>query len=78
MDEGKEEICSNNDYSSLHAVDKFDGMFDPERLLPSTTPPKRFYRTFWKSLSQRLLHQWARSARPSSKQARAAPMREVD
>jgi hypothetical protein len=41
---------------------------EPDRVLPSMAPPKRFYRTFWRSVSFRLLHQWALSARPSCKQ----------
>ncbi len=35
----------------------WDGVNDPERALPSMAPPKRFYRTFWQSVSLRLLHQ---------------------
>ena len=29
--------------------------FEPVRLVPGGTPPKRFYRTFWRSAAQRIL-----------------------
>ncbi len=57
-----------------------DGMYDPERVSPSfhrneanqlvgspsMAPPKKFFRTFWRSISFRLLRRWAHAARPSS------------
>ncbi len=30
-------------------------MYDPERILANPTPPKRFFRTFWQSLTIRML-----------------------
>jgi hypothetical protein len=44
-----------------------DGMYDPERVLTNMAPPKRFHRTFWKSLSLRLLDQCAQSVWKSLK-----------
>jgi hypothetical protein len=41
-----------------------DGGYDPERVLPSMAPPKRYFRTFWRSVSFRLLQRWAQTARP--------------
>ena len=38
------------------------GMYDPERYLLSMSPPKKFYRIFWQSISWRLLDQWAQAA----------------
>ena len=39
-----------------------DGVYDPERALPSMAPPKRFYKTFWQSVSLRLLYQHSTTA----------------
>jgi hypothetical protein len=41
---------------SLTLESALDGVYDPDRVLPSMAPPKRFYRTFWHSISLRLLH----------------------
>ncbi len=30
-------------------------MYEPERILPNTAPPKRFFRTFWRSITLRML-----------------------
>ncbi len=30
-------------------------MYDPERILPNSAPPKRFFRTFWRSITLRML-----------------------
>ncbi len=37
-----------------------DGVNVPELTLPSMAPPKKFYRTFWQSISLRLLYRWTR------------------
>ena len=47
-------IVNANDHGSTLQCSS-DERFDPERVLPSMAPPKRFYRTFWRSLSFRLL-----------------------
>ena len=44
-------------------------LHDPERVLLSFAPPKRFHRTFWQSTSLRLLHRWTQTARPSKSDA---------
>ena len=49
-----------------------DGLYDPERVLRSKAPPpppKRFYKTCWRSISFRLLHRWTQAARLSFKSA---------
>ena len=33
----------------------FHEVFEPMRCIPNRTPPKRFYRTFWRSISWRVL-----------------------
>ena len=46
------------------------GMHDPDRVLLSMAPPKRFYRRHWQSVSQRLLHRWTtKSEAPTRKVA---------
>jgi hypothetical protein len=30
-------------------------MYEPERISPSSAPPKRFFRTFWRSIALRML-----------------------
>ena len=66
------------------------GEYDPERILPrmfsnnanqsslfpNIGPPKRFFRTIWRSISFQLLHRWAHNARPTSKQG-PAPTRQA-
>ncbi len=47
---------------------KLDGMYDPVRILQSTAPPKWFFRTFWRSISLRLLNSNADTALTFSKQ----------
>ena len=39
------------------AVNEFDQgvSYEPERRIPDATPPKRFYRTFWRSAARRVL-----------------------
>ena len=44
-------------------------LHDPDRILLSMAPPKKFYRTFWQSVSLRLLHRWTQAARPSKSDA---------
>ena len=44
---------------------ELDVVYEPERILPSMAPPRRFYRTFWRSVSVRLLRRWSDTARPS-------------
>ena len=46
-----------------------DVEYDPERVLPSMVPPKRFYRTFWRSVSLRLLDRCDCMTRLSAKSA---------
>ena len=36
-------------------VSIMDDMFEPIRTIKELAPPKRFYRTFWRSLSRRIL-----------------------
>jgi hypothetical protein len=36
-----------------------DGFYDPERAVPNMPPPKKFFRTFWQSISHRLLNRRA-------------------
>jgi hypothetical protein len=56
------------DCVSMLQPSALDGMYDPGRVLRGMAAPKRFYRTFWRSVSFRLLRRWALSARPSCKQ----------
>jgi hypothetical protein len=58
------EITLNGSSSTSLASDE---IYDPERTVQILEPPKRFYRTFWRSASHRLLRRWAYAARPSSK-----------
>ena len=51
---------------SVKGRGQLDGLYDPERILLTTAPPKRFFRIFWQSISLRLLHRWAQSALPPS------------
>jgi hypothetical protein len=54
MDLGTEEHDdANNDLTMPGSV--IDGKYDPVRILQCMAPPKRFYRTFWKLISRRLL-----------------------
>ncbi len=45
--------------SSEYAVDAMDIIssivYEPERISTSTAPPKRFFRTFWRSIVRRIL-----------------------
>ena len=52
-------------YRVSSARSAVDGCRDPLRTLTSMAPPKRFYRTFWKSISFRLLHRWTQEAKSS-------------
>ncbi len=38
------------------------GFYDPVRCSTMMDPPKKCFRTFWKSVSHRLLHRWAQTA----------------
>ncbi len=62
------EVAYLKQHESIQAVDSLDteasndslsneSIFEPTRLLMSATvaPPKRFYRTFWRSLARRTL-----------------------
>ncbi len=45
-------------------------LHEPERALRSKevmAAPKKFYKAFWRSVSRKLLHQWAQSARPPAR-----------
>jgi hypothetical protein len=41
--------------------DVLDGRQDPALAVPRMAPPKRFFRTFWRSITHRLLHQLAQA-----------------
>jgi hypothetical protein len=43
---------------------EFDARFDPERVLRSVAPPKRFYGRLWKSVCRRLLDRQAERELP--------------
>ncbi len=47
-------------------------LYDPVRCLSTIDPPKKFFRTFWKSVSNQLLRRWAQTALPSSQPERAS------
>ncbi len=53
------------------------GLYDPVRCLSTIDPPKKFFRTFWKSVSHQLLRRWAQTALPSS-QPECAPVRTAE
>ena len=55
-----------NDYELMQKIVP-DGGYDPERVMTSIAPPKRYFRTFWRSVSFRLLKQWADTAKQSRK-----------
>ena len=40
-----------------------DGLYNPERILLSFAPPKRFFRTFWRSIAFRLVHRHSQQGR---------------
>ena len=44
-----------------------DGGYDPERIMRWKAPPRRYFRTFWRSISFRLLKRWADTAKQSRK-----------
>ncbi len=50
-------LTSSSDHMDLDFVSErnFEDMFEPARPLKEFVPPKRFYRTFWRSLSMRML-----------------------
>jgi hypothetical protein len=56
--------CTKNCVSKLQPSG-FDGKYDPDRVLRSMAPPKRFYMAFWRSAAYRLLCRCAPSAKPS-------------
>ncbi len=51
--------------------------YDPQRPLPRAllkmAPPKRFYRTFWRSVARRLVRQYSNAARPAAQSSCAVP-----
>ncbi len=47
--------------SGLTLQGPLDGMYDPDRVLKTMAPPKKFYRTFWISVTLRLLDRWSRT-----------------
>ena len=53
LDAGMMELELNGSGSTLQGV--LDGWYDPDRVLQSMAPPKRFYRIVWQSMSLRLL-----------------------
>jgi hypothetical protein len=69
---GVMELDVNSQGSTLQSA--LDEMYDPERVLTIMAPPKRFYRTFWLSVSLRLLERWARTASPCGEPAPNRPV----
>ncbi len=65
---GGMELNMGDHGSTLHMQGALDGDCDAERVLPSTAPPKRFYRTFWRSTSLRLLNRIRHTDSASSTQ----------
>jgi hypothetical protein len=51
-----------------------DDMYDPARSFPSIAPPKKFFRTFWRSISLRLLHRQAHTVTQLSSKPDYAPI----
>ena len=65
LDEEATEFDLNGNASTLSNA--LGGMYDPERALPyKMAPPKRFFRTFWQSISLRILNRSAHIAWKSS------------
>ncbi len=56
LDAGFIDIDVDGGLSALDSAS--DGMYDHDGLLSRMEPPKKFYRTFWKSVSRRLLLRW--------------------
>ena len=60
LDTGVPELDLIGSISSLQ-ISMF-GLYDPERILQSMSPPKKFYRTFWQSISLRRLDRSVQAA----------------
>ncbi len=63
MDTSVVNLIANYPHSRMLCA--MDGCSDPQRTLPSMAPPKKFFRTFWRSISMRLLHRWTQEAKSS-------------
>jgi hypothetical protein len=63
MDASVVNIIANYPYSRM--LCEMDGYRDPQRTLTSMAPPKKFYRTFWRSIAMRLLYRWTQEAKSS-------------
>ena len=51
-------ICSEEPELTMQTLaDVSQGQYEPIRRVSSSAPPKRFYRTFWRSLTLRATHQ---------------------
>ncbi len=74
-DDGAMEIDGHGDGSTLQSAS--DAMYDPERRFAKMPPPKKFYKTFWRSVSRGLLRQSSQSALPLKSQFEASPTRAV-
>jgi hypothetical protein len=58
-----EDFDSENTEENSPQID-FEGRSDPVRTLPRTIPPRRFFRTYWRSVTLRLLkHEAMESSR---------------
>ena len=65
QDAGGIAFCLDGDGGTLQRTSVCtDEMYDPERILLNMAPPKKYYKTFWKSVSLRLLHRWAQMSLP--------------
>ena len=53
--------------TSSHGTENVDSVtahtYEPLRPMTDPAPPKRFYRTFWRSIARRVLHHHKQSAR---------------
>jgi hypothetical protein len=54
------EACKSNPEESEEASEftrdsPSEDLYEPSRHIPSSAPPKRFYRTFWRSVTRRML-----------------------
>jgi hypothetical protein len=63
MDASVVNLIANYPYSRMLCAT--DGCRDPQRTLTSMAPPKKFYRTFWRSIAMRLLYRWTQEAKSS-------------
>ncbi len=46
-------MSASNVTAALDAIDQ--DIFEPMRSIPNAAPPKRFYRTFWRSITRKVL-----------------------